>query len=98
MGGVEELPLADGEIVEDIQETVRKPLLVGQIQSLAQIIADFQEGKYTYNQALNTLQIGIGLSKADAEMLLDKQADEIQQNLGEGDDVTTETDKDTVQI
>ena len=86
VGANAENPLDDGQIVEDIQETVRKPLLVGQIQSLAQIIADYQEGKYTYNQSLNTLEIGIGLSKADAEKLLDKQEDEIQENLGDGAD------------
>jgi hypothetical protein len=45
------------------------------MQSLTAIILDYQEGKYTYNQALNMLMIGVGLTQADAEKLLDKQED-----------------------
>lgn len=88
-GAQGESPLEDGEIVEDIQETVRKPLLVGQLQSLAQIIADYQGGKYSYNQALNTLVIGVGLTQSDAEKLLDKQDVDTPQDLGENGGVVT---------
>jgi HK97 family phage portal protein len=68
---------AEQDIVEDVQDVVKTPLLVGQIQSLTQIIADYQTGKYTYNQALNMLEIGIGLTEAEATKLLDKQDDEL---------------------
>jgi hypothetical protein len=61
------------QIIDDVEEVVKEPLLVGQIQSLTQIVADYQEGKYTYNQALNMLMIAVGLSKEDAEKILDKQ-------------------------
>ena len=95
---VKENPLDNDEIVDDIQQTVRKPLLVGQLQSLAQIIADYQGGKYTYNQALSTLEIGVGLSKMDAEKLLDKQdVEEPQNNVG-GDDNAIETDIDATKL
>lgn len=65
------------EILNDVQDVVKKPLLVGQLQSLAQIIADYQAGKYTYNQALNMIEIGVGLKEDEAKKLLDKQDDEI---------------------
>ena len=61
------------EIIDDAKEVVKKPLLVGQIQSLTQIVSDYQEGKYTYNQTLNMLMIAVGLSKEDAEKILAKQ-------------------------
>lgn len=61
------------ELMEDVDEVVKKPLLVGQIQALTQIIADYQAGAYTYNQALNMLIIGVGLTQEEAEKLLDKQ-------------------------
>jgi hypothetical protein len=61
------------ELVEDVQQVVKKPLLVGQLQSLAQIVADYKEGKYTFNQALNMLQIGVGLTEEEATKILDKQ-------------------------
>lgn len=61
------------ELVEDVQKVVKEPLLVGQLQGLAQIVADYKEGKYTFNQALNMLEIGIGLSTEEATKILDKQ-------------------------
>lgn len=63
------------EILEDVEDVVKQPLLVGQIQALTQIVADYQAGKYTYNQAVNMLMIGVGLSKDEAEKILDKQDD-----------------------
>lgn len=74
-GGASDTPVPDQaeEIMDDVKDVVKEPLLVGQIQALTQIVADYQEGKYTYNQAVNMLMIGVGLSKEDAEKILDKQ-------------------------
>lgn len=72
-GGADLTQDEEKELVEDVQQVVKEPLLVGQLQALAQIIADYQAGKYTYNQALNMLQIGVGLSEDEAKKLLDKQ-------------------------
>ena len=67
------------QIVSDTEQVVKQPLMVGQLQALTVIIADYQAGKYTYNQACNMLVIGVGISKEEAEQLLDKQEDEIKQ-------------------
>lgn len=74
----------DGQIIDDVQETVKKPLLVGQMQVLAQIVADYQIGKYTYNQAVNMLKIGVGLTQEEAERLLDKQDETIVSDSSDG--------------
>lgn len=63
------------EVVDKAQDIVRKPLLVGQIQALADIVAGYQSGQYTYKQAKNMLIIGDGLSESDAEAVLDLQDD-----------------------
>lgn len=63
------------DLMDDVDTVVKQPLLVGQLQSLSQIIADYQAGKYTYNQAVNMLIIGVGLTQDEAEKLLDKQDD-----------------------
>lgn len=73
------------EIVDEAQDIVKKPLLVGQIQALSDIVAAYQEGKYTYNQAKNMLVIGVGISESDAVKILDKQ-EEIIKELEEGED------------
>lgn len=69
----------EDQIQDDIDDTVKTPLLVGQIQTMTQIIADYQEGKFTYQQALSMLKIGIGLTQAEAEELLAKQEDEMKE-------------------
>lgn len=68
------------KVVEQVEEITNKPLLVGQIQALGDIIAGFQNGTYTYNQAKQMLMIGVGLTEAQAEKLLDKQ----EANAAEG--------------
>lgn len=73
------------EIVDEAQEIVKTPLLVGQIQALSDIVAAYQEEKYTYNQAKNMLTIAVGLTDAEAEKILDKQ-DEIIEELEEGEE------------
>lgn len=67
------------QIIADAEDVVKKPLLVGQIQSMTQIILEYQQGNYTYNQALNMLMIGVGLTQEEAEKLLDKQDDKINE-------------------
>jgi len=63
----------DSDLISDVAEVTNKPLLVGQLEALANIIAGFQAGNYTYNQAKNMLKIGVGLSDDEATQLLDKQ-------------------------
>ncbi len=63
----------DLEVAEDAQQVSRQPLMVGQLQVVSQIIADYKEGKYTDNQAVNMLMIGVGFTEAEAKRLIDKQ-------------------------
>lgn len=67
------------EAVEEVKEITNKPLLVGQIQALGDIISGFQAGTYTYNQAKNMLMIGVGLTEEQAEKLLDKQEEKAEE-------------------
>ena len=67
------------EAVEEVEDIKKEPLLVGQIQALGDIIAGYSAGTYTYNQAKNMLMIGVGLSDEEAERLLDKQEDIVQE-------------------
>ena len=73
----ESAPDAEGEVndelLDDISEVTKQPLLVGQLESLANIIAGYQAGTYTYNQSISMLKIGVGLTQSEAEELLDKQ-------------------------
>ena len=69
-------PVATGvveDVVEETQEIIKKPLLIGQIQALQAIVASYQAGSYTYAQAKNMLMIGVGLSAEEAEKVLDYQ-------------------------
>lgn len=75
------------DVVDQVEEITNKPLLVGQIQALGDIISGFQAGTYTYNQAKNMLMIGVGLTEEQAKKLLDKQDDE-EQDEGDNDDGT----------
>ena len=75
------------EVVSEVKDIVRKPLMVGQIQALADIVKGYQAGQYTYKQAKNMLIIGDGLSEADAEAVLD-----LQDNINKNEfDNTTDT-------
>lgn len=71
---------ADGEIVDKVvdeaKDIVRKPLLVGQIQALSDIVKGYQTGTFTAGQAKQMLIVGVGLSAADAESVLEAQQEE----------------------
>lgn len=62
-----------GETMDKAEEAVRTPLLVGQMQSMESIIAGYTNGTYSESQAKNMLMVGVGLSEADAEKVLDIQ-------------------------
>lgn len=69
----------DGDVtvgVSAAQQVIKKPLLVGQINSLTEIVKGYQNNEYTYSQAKNMLVIGVGISESEATLVLDKQ-DEI---------------------
>lgn len=70
------------DVVQQVEEITKEPLLVGQIQAVGDIIAGFSAGTYTYNQAKNMLMIAVGLSEEEAEKLLDVQK---ENDGGKGD-------------
>lgn len=76
----------DGAIVDDtmdkVDDVVRKPLLVGQMQSMEQIIAGVTNGTYTQAQAKNMLMVGVGLTADDADKVLDAQQETEEQAEG----------------
>lgn len=61
------------ETIDKAEEAVKTPLLVGQMQSMESIIAGYTNGTYSESQAKNMLMVGVGLSEADAEKVLDIQ-------------------------
>lgn len=63
----------DAEVAADAQKISRQPLMVGQLQVVSQIIADYKAGAYTENQAVNMLVIGVGFTEEEARRLIDKQ-------------------------
>lgn len=77
---------ADDAIVDKtmdkVDDVVRQPLLVGQIQSMQQIIAGVTSGTYTQEQAKNMLIVGVGLSSEDADKVLDMQQQAEEQAEG----------------
>ena len=77
--GGAEVTEAVADAVEEVQDIKKEPLLVGQIQALSEIIAGYQAGTYSYNQAKNMLIIGVGLTDEEAERLLDKQDEPIKE-------------------
>lgn len=92
-------PSTDGQTTDESQQTddvvnatmdkvddvVRKPLLVGQLQSMEQIIAGVTSGTYTQEQAKNMLMVGVGLTSDEADKVLDvqQQTEEQADNAGE---------------
>lgn len=66
------------ETMDKAEEAIRPPLLVGQMQSMESIIAGFTNGTYSESQAKNMLMVGVGLSEADAEKVLDIQQQTVQ--------------------
>lgn len=76
----------DGAIVDDtmdkVDDVVRKPLLVGQMQPMEQIIAGVTNGTYTPAQAKNMLMVGVGLTADDADKVLDVQQQAEEQAEG----------------
>ena len=92
-------PSTDGQTTDESQQTddvvdatmakaqdvVRKPLLVGQMQSMEQVIAGVTNGTYTPAQAKNMLIVGVGLSPDEADKVLDVQQETEEQadNMGE---------------
>lgn len=61
------------ETMDKAQEVVRKPLMVGQMQSMEQIISGVTNGTYTTAQAKNMLMVGVGLTSDEADKVLDVQ-------------------------
>ena len=57
-------------VTENAEKVVKQPLLVGQIQAMAEIVAGYKDGKYSFEQAKNMLIIGIGLTEQEANSLL----------------------------
>lgn len=74
------------ETMDKVNDVVRKPLLVGQMQAMESIIAGVTSGTYTYDQAKNMLIVGVGLSSDDAEKVLTAQqeTEDTQDMLGGG--------------
>lgn len=87
------------ETMDKAQDVVRKPLLVGQMQSMEQIIAGVTNGTYTTAQAKNTLMVGVGLSAEDADKVLDlqqqteEQANDDMQNRAESKTIAVDYDE-----
>lgn len=76
----------NGAIVDDtmdkVDDVVRKPLIVGQMQSMESIIAGVTNGTYTPQQAKSMLIVGVGLSAGEADKVLDAQQETEQQAQG----------------
>lgn len=97
-------PSTDDQIVDDTmdkaQDVVRKPLLVGQMQSMQKIIAGVTSGTYSQEQAKNMLMVGVGLSSDEADKLLDvqqqteEQADNAEEQSRADDSQTIAVDYD----
>lgn len=87
------------ETMDKAQDVVRKPLLVGQMQSMEQIIAGVTNGTYTTAQAKNMLMVGVGLSAEDADKVLDlqqqteEQANDDMQNRAESKTIAVDYDE-----
>lgn len=61
------------QTMDKVDDVVRKPLLVGQMQSMESTIAGYTAGNYTASQAKGMLIVGCGLSGEDADRVLDLQ-------------------------
>ena len=69
--------------MDKVDDVVRKPLLVGQMQSMESIIAGYTAGNYTASQAKSMLIVGCGLSDEDADRVLDLQ-EQTEQQVNDG--------------
>lgn len=67
------------QTMDKVDDVVRTPMLVGQMQAMESIIAGFTAGDYTASQAKSMLIVGCGLSDADADRVLDLQEQTEQQ-------------------
>lgn len=87
------------ETMDKAQEVVRKPLMVGQMQSMEQIIAGVTNGTYTTAQAKNMLMVGVGLTSDEADKVLDvqqqteEQANDNKQNRAESKTIAVDYDE-----
>lgn len=96
-------PSTDGQTTDDAQQTddvvdatmdkaqdvVRKPLLVGQLQSMESIIAGVTNGTYTPQQAKSMLMVGVGLTADEADKVIDAQQeadDQVDNEQSRADD------------
>jgi hypothetical protein len=61
----------DGEIVEQAEETTGKTLNGAQTQSLLSVVAQYSGGTLTLGQAINIISISIGVTKEEAQKLLE---------------------------
>lgn len=71
------------QTMDKVGDVVRKPLLVGQMQSMESIIAGYTAGNYSASQAKSMLVVGCGLSDADADRVLDLQ-EQTEQQVNDG--------------
>lgn len=62
-----------GAAIEAAEEINKKPLLVGQVQALNSILASYQKGVYTLQQAKNMLEVALGMSEEDVNKILEVQ-------------------------
>ena len=71
--------------MDKAQDVVRKSLLVGQMQSMEQVIAGVTNGTCTPAQAKSMLIVGVGLSPDEADKVLGVQQETEEQadNMGE---------------
>lgn len=87
------------ETMDKAQDVVRKPLLVGQMQSMEQIISGVTNGTYTTAQAKNMLMVGVGLTSDEADKVLDvqqqteEQANDDMQNRAEPKTIAVDYDE-----
>lgn len=67
------------QTMDKVDDVVRTPMLVGQMQAMESIIAGYTAGNYTAPQAKSMLVVGCGLSDSDADRVLDLQEQTEQQ-------------------
>lgn len=71
------------QTMDKVDDVVRTPMLVGQMQAMESIIAGYTAGNYTASQAKSMLIVGCGLSDADADRVLDLQ-EQTEQQVNDG--------------
>lgn len=92
-GEADEKQVVD-KTMDKVDDVVRTPMLVGQMQAMESIIAGYTAGNYTASQAKSMLIVGCGLSDSDAERVLDLQEQTEQQvndeNGGKGGEINAD--------